>query len=439
MAWFYGTFSCGHEGRVNITGPTKNRQWIADRKFERLCPECYEKQLKTKFESERVEALEKAKEMELPELTGSEKQIAWAVTLRQKFIEKCNEFKEKNKDIFYDKTLTYSSLQYERGMKQFNDVIEKLKETPDSKELNEKLKLYTEKLEELDDCIVKVEDIVVIENYILNNFTTAKYFIDSRDTSLERILLANKKEALKSDEEKIKEEYENKLIQEIDKEATIYPENCKNAAAVRINADEKIITAEYEKNEDFRRIVKSLGYNWDTKQGVWEKVMTIKTGSYKDRAAELGNKLLNEGFPVVITDEEIREKAIIGEYENECFNWINFNDIGSKKYKNKFLISWGDFNTKLYEISKKMSSAIWSSNLSCMVVKLEHFEEVEEFARLYNFKFTDKAKKAIEEFKNQLNDIKTVNPKKVEEKETDGLQEILNSSTEILDDLIDED
>lgn len=45
MAKYSGTFSCGHDGRVDVIGPTKNRQWIVDRKFEGLCPECYEKHL----------------------------------------------------------------------------------------------------------------------------------------------------------------------------------------------------------------------------------------------------------------------------------------------------------------------------------------------------------------------------------------------------------
>ena len=43
MAWYYGTYSCGHEGRVNIIGPTKDRQWKADRHFGHMCPECYVK------------------------------------------------------------------------------------------------------------------------------------------------------------------------------------------------------------------------------------------------------------------------------------------------------------------------------------------------------------------------------------------------------------
>jgi len=56
MAWYYGTYACGHEGRENIIGPTKNRQWIADRKFEGLCYECYQAKLAADRETANKEA-----------------------------------------------------------------------------------------------------------------------------------------------------------------------------------------------------------------------------------------------------------------------------------------------------------------------------------------------------------------------------------------------
>ena len=63
MAWYYGTYSCGHEGRTNIIGPTKNRQYIADRRFSGLCPECYEKEINEERKRTNEEALKKAKEL----------------------------------------------------------------------------------------------------------------------------------------------------------------------------------------------------------------------------------------------------------------------------------------------------------------------------------------------------------------------------------------
>ena len=105
MAWYYGTFSCGHEGRVNVIGPSKDRQWKVDRRFSGVCEDCYNKQLEAEREQKNREAEEKAKEMELPILEGTEKQIAWANTLRQKFIDKIDKLL---KDIETDKYIYLS-------------------------------------------------------------------------------------------------------------------------------------------------------------------------------------------------------------------------------------------------------------------------------------------------------------------------------------------
>lgn len=44
MAWYYGTFACGHEGRVNIIGPHKDREWKKERAFSNYCYECRQKE-----------------------------------------------------------------------------------------------------------------------------------------------------------------------------------------------------------------------------------------------------------------------------------------------------------------------------------------------------------------------------------------------------------
>ena len=95
MAWYYGTYSCGHDGRVNIIGSTKDRQRKADYHFSGMCEECWHKQKEEERIKANMEALEKTKEMELPELQGTEKQIAWANTLRIKFIDTVEELAEK--------------------------------------------------------------------------------------------------------------------------------------------------------------------------------------------------------------------------------------------------------------------------------------------------------------------------------------------------------
>lgn len=72
--------SCGHEIEVNIYGKESEREskikWY---ETEAVCPECY----KSKMENERKAA---ADGLNLPELEGSEKQVAWAEKIRAAFI-----------------------------------------------------------------------------------------------------------------------------------------------------------------------------------------------------------------------------------------------------------------------------------------------------------------------------------------------------------------
>ena len=84
---YYITFSCGHEGEVNLYGKAAERDHrIAWYEKEGICPDCYRKMK----EEERKQADEELAayadkietEWNLPELEGTEKQVAWARKIR---------------------------------------------------------------------------------------------------------------------------------------------------------------------------------------------------------------------------------------------------------------------------------------------------------------------------------------------------------------------
>ncbi|WP_039241244.1 hypothetical protein [Clostridium botulinum] len=436
MAWYYGTFSCGHEGRVNITGPTKNRQYLADRKFTGMCEDCWEEHLQAERERKNKEAEEKAMEMELPELEGTEKQIAWANTLRQKLIDKFDSILEQTgKRIFLK---THLEEDYERKVEELQK-IERLLQGAIEKDIQQKIERYENKIENIKESIcelekerVKKEDIVLILNYILNNFRSSEFFIDNRQKEVHELVGKYKKEALKTDEEKLIEKHEKDLEEELKKEATVYPENRITDAVVILEKDGDILKAIFEKNEKFREIVKFHCLSW--KGNCWRRYIGFKNGKIEDRMAELGNALLAEGFPIRIMDKNIREMAINRTFELEQYNWVDCIEKGI------LIIQWLGYSKKLYEIAKKLPGARWNNNLGVFNIKTEHIQEVEEFARLYNFKFTDRALKEIEIYRDNLKDIKIVSTEKVEkEEQKDGLKEILNSSLDVLEDLKDED
>lgn len=80
MGTYYGTYSCGHPGEYGVYGPVKDRQRKADWYFENhVCQECLVKQRA----KDAAESAAKSARQGLPALKGSEKQVAWAETIRQ--------------------------------------------------------------------------------------------------------------------------------------------------------------------------------------------------------------------------------------------------------------------------------------------------------------------------------------------------------------------
>lgn len=377
MAWHEGTYACGHEGRVQIYGPVKDREWKEKQEFSKLCPECWKK----KMDEENQKAIEMARKIELPELQGTEKQVAWANTIRLKFIEKFDKFTEKDFDEV-------------KGLfPEFDDLI--------------------------------YDDVLKIKDYIILNKTKASFYIDNRNESIRYFVETYKKQALD-----VSNETEKALLDDLKTESTVFPEERITDVPVEITVLEGKITVITEKNEAFKEIVKSLGYKWSGKS--WERKITKTNGPVSERSAELGNKLLNAGFPIVIFDEEIRQKAINGDFEPECKRWIF-----RRKNTDCFAINWTERdNDDLYKKARSLPGSKWSNG--SVLVRVNHYQEVEEFAELYGFRFTEAAKELIDTYKKSLEKATMVKPAKVEETERkDGLQEILESGDDILDDLKD--
>lgn len=90
------THKCGHVVEHNLMGPYKDRdrraQWLADGD----CPTCDTKRREEANRAANAAAAQAAQEAGLPELLGSEKQIAWAESIRLKALGEAQEAIEKN-------------------------------------------------------------------------------------------------------------------------------------------------------------------------------------------------------------------------------------------------------------------------------------------------------------------------------------------------------
>lgn len=88
MALYDVKYCCGHTFSTKIYGRADNRK----RRIEYLsnycyCPQCEEKERQQERESEIDAAWEHAVSEGLPELSGTEKQVEWALVLRYRFLQ----------------------------------------------------------------------------------------------------------------------------------------------------------------------------------------------------------------------------------------------------------------------------------------------------------------------------------------------------------------
>lgn len=341
------------------------------------CSECSEAYRKEEKERQYRKSCENAELMGYPKLIGSEAQIKWAMSIRDSIISYfCGHLEDDKRSL----------------LKQFS---------------------------------IPVEDVNIATEYLVTNKTVAAWWIDNRILGITAIKqYADEYRAMQA---KNQEYEDNKEIYEA---AIVIPQNSFTSKIVKISVSDTKISVEFEKNDVFYEIIKKLKYTWEPP--CWVREIDYMNGSSANRAAELGNKLLAAGFPISILNEETRNAAINGTYEEECTRWITWSP--SKK---KLRINWEGKDNKLYKRARSLPGSTWESGV---YVSAEHFDEIEEFARLYDFRISDIAGKKISEEKAKFqNTSKTIITVKEKERPRDGLTDILNSDRNILPDLRDDD
>lgn len=340
MAKYTITRSCGHEETVALIGPGSKREWRLEHvEPYKLCYECYQKDLQRRREEANKEAAETAKENRLPELTGTEKQVPWAETIRQRILADID-------------ALIYAGNKREGR-----------------------------------------NELAIQEAYqAIRNKTTAHWWIDRRyikgELELEG-LLQKEYESLRVNTAAAPA---NEVAKDALTEATIRPKNPITETVAEIRILENVIEVKFpEKRDDFREVVKKeLRMSWS--DGSWKRELIYRNGKPEDRAAEAGHRLLATGFIIRIFDEKIRERAVAGGYEPECTNWIvTFND--DTEYAGRLGIRW-DRGDDYYKAARRLPGSRW--NKPYVVVRPEHYEEILDFAQMYSFKISKEARKLMD-------------------------------------------
>lgn len=396
MAWYYGTYSCGHEGRTNIVGPTKDRERKAEWHFSGMCPECYKKQMEEKRAAVNKEAAKKSEEMEISTLKGTERQVAWANTLRMDFLEKV------------EKTIGDARESGKKGL---------ILRSVDGKSVPVKMEILYSSL-----------------YFGLEVKTDAKFWIDTRRYCETEILCGFVEEYKSHKSTEIPEEVKQEIAEEKEK-ATVVPEDAeRKPGIVKIEFDsvKRVLTAKYEKNDDFISIVKDIGFRWDGV--VWYKEITEYTGRQEERAAELGNKLLLDGFTVQFPNTEAKNMAVSGEFSQENDRWVKYN-----KEMDCFTLCWKVKSNPLYNAAKKIPGSSWKNN--AMYVKTEYHKEICDFAETFGFSISKMARGEIDKQKEKEAGFETEKiSEHIEEIISDEkrLEKSLKSGGTILEDLKDD-
>lgn len=265
MAKYDVTYTCGHTGVIQLIGPHSQREWKLERENGRLCPDCYADDLRVKRETENAKAAAIAREQELPALTGTAKQIAWAETIRQSFIARLTDTQRLTKDKKF----------IERS-KRFNESVPN------------------------DDKMSNVFDYVYAQ-------TSAHWWIDNR-----RELIDETYSIWRTIDKFFKLSATiTETVAEINPaqiEATVRPETPVTETVAEMRVLAKSVEVIFpEKRNDFWQIIKpQLKYEWHDK---W----TRDCRKPREYAAQTGNALLSAGFIIGMdVDELLRLKQITG-------------------------------------------------------------------------------------------------------------------------------
>jgi hypothetical protein len=335
--------------KLSLTGNRKDAERKADWMLSQghVCADCTQK--------EREEANAKAATENaaagLPSLTGTEKQIAWAETIRSQ------------KMAAVDRWLAGDSFEVYRDFYAREPILER--DDPRTPAAIDTMKAKTE----------------------------ASWWIDWRDTKAHALLSRIAVEIdppLPENERSAAEDAERAAKAE----ATVRPANPVTETVAEIRLTENILAVAFpEKRDDFRAIVKQYGFSWLTRTGPWARTINPEiNGSIQDRAVEIGHVLLGAGFPIRIFDESVRMRAITGDYQREQRKWVKGGTSG--KYKGWFSLNWprgDDFYqaARLIHGSRYADGTVWAP--------ADQFEEVLDFAESHGFSISAKAQAIIED------------------------------------------
>lgn len=378
------TYACGHTGIVSLYGPVNERERKLDwYKYVSSCPECYKSKLAKVHEKYR-------EEYELPILVGTEKQIRWAETLRKNLIDRMNQ------DYFIPKQKAYAQ-----------------QKDSNTQEQNAKY-------------LADLEDDQEMMRRIMTCAVDARFWIDNRSICRFCQLVDEFKmqyPTVHTDDD-VSEEAQAAI-----EEMTLLPEEQTHEGVVQVTLYPDKVTATYQRDDNFIAVAKKCGYRW--KNRLWQREKTACSGEMVDRAADLINALLLDGFAVMCSDDNVRRLAETASFKPECKRWVKYN-----KNADTFIVCWDRIERDFYDMAKRLPGARWDMEWRGVTVPARNWRDVEDFAQINSFRLTELSQERVKVGKDTLIEITPIRQEKAPE--PDKLAKILkNTNSGPLDDLLD--
>lgn len=344
----------GCEGRMTIVGRNRrDADYRAKKMRERgwTCRDC-----------DNREAVARAEASGLPPLEGTEKQIAWAATLRESTLSRVDQI--------------FAAARSIRAGQQA-------------------LGFYSEVLELANLIFVAGEPAVCEAIEAMRTETDARFWIDGR---LERITdrlsgivkrLADESHAL-SPEGKAEAAAEQAAMEE----ATLRPATPVSETIAELAFRDGQLVARYdERSEPFNAALKSMGYHWDAATVAWvRRHQPAMMGRVVDRLAETAHQLIAAGIVVALHDTEARAKAIDGSFEPEHRRWVSL--VPSGTHEGKLRFTWGR-DEDLYTAFRGLPGASYRDK-NCLVPATSR-DEILDFAEAHGFRITIGAQARMDE------------------------------------------
>ncbi|MEX0746179.1 MAG: hypothetical protein WD118_11305 [Phycisphaeraceae bacterium] len=363
------TRTCPACNEATLTFTARNRKEVeryADYKIDNgnVCDACLVRQR----EEENAKAAAANAEAGLPDLKGTPKQVAWAETIRAELLGIAD-------------NLTHAVNLMRDG--DLDGAREAFRIVPMTWRPND-LDFATLGIDTKDSA--SIAEATLAACHVLREPQDAGWWIDNRGIMFRGLLKELRQPILDALGAAPRQE-------EVVEEVAVKPADPVTTEVAEVSVDRLRVTVKLpEKREDFRGLVKGLGYRWSPDARVWALAIAPSLGTPEDRAAELMHKLLDAGFIVACQRAEVREKAIAASYEPVYPRWLASMKSGRFEGWVQVVIRDDlDIRHDLERLGGKADfyqSGVW-------YVRPGNYATLRDFGEIYGFRLTPGAEKAL--------------------------------------------